>query len=133
QSWPQSCRTTCRCYAKSNLVAGVRLLCNTEGNIMVSVAVIFQSISDANRAVARLGAIGVEERNLNLLAPGPIDQETKELGEVPLGTSEQPGMGPALGGLVGGAIGVAGGLSIGSAVASLFIPGVGPVIAAGLA
>jgi hypothetical protein len=41
-------------------------------------------------------------------------------------------MGKAIGGWAGGALGVAGGMHIGAAAASLFVPGVGPVIAAGL-
>jgi hypothetical protein len=41
-------------------------------------------------------------------------------------------MGKALGATVGGALGVAGGAPLGAAIASFFIPGVGPIIAAGL-
>ncbi len=51
---------------------------------------------------------------------------------MPTTETAQPGMGKAGGGLVGGALGVAGGLHLGAAVASMFIPGVGPVLAAGL-
>jgi hypothetical protein len=46
---------------------------------------------------------------------------------IPTTDAEQPGIGGAIGSVVGGAAGTAGGL----AVASLALPGVGPVIAAG--
>ena len=51
---------------------------------------------------------------------------------MPTTETEQPGMGAALGGTVGGALGVAGGLHLGSALASLLVPGVGPVLAVGM-
>jgi hypothetical protein len=41
-------------------------------------------------------------------------------------------MGKAIGATVGGALGIAGGLELGAVAASLLIPGVGPVFAAGL-
>jgi hypothetical protein len=41
-------------------------------------------------------------------------------------------MGNALGGLVGGAMGAAGGMTLGAAAASLLVPGVGPIMAAGI-
>ena len=41
-------------------------------------------------------------------------------------------MGSAMGGAVGGALGVAGGMHIGATLASLLVPGVGPVLAAGV-
>lgn len=41
-------------------------------------------------------------------------------------------MGAAMGGTVGGAIGAGAGASLGAAVVSLFVPGVGPIVAAGI-
>jgi hypothetical protein len=41
-------------------------------------------------------------------------------------------MGAALGGTVGGAVGVAGGASLAAAATSFFVPGVGPVVVAGI-
>lgn len=41
-------------------------------------------------------------------------------------------MGAAMGGVVGGAVGAAGGFSLGAAVASLLVPGVGPILIGGL-
>lgn len=100
---------------------------------MVSVVGIFQSLQDAGHAVSRLRNIPIPEDRINLLSPGPPDQEQEELGQVPLSEAEQPGLGGGLGAVVGGALGLAGGMSAGTAIASLFIPGVGPIVAIGLA
>lgn len=100
---------------------------------MVSVVGIFPKLSEAAQAAARLRTIPIAEENINLLSPGPAGQEQAELGKVPLSEAEQPGMGAGLGGVVGAAIGVAGGMSAGTAIASLFIPGIGPIIAIGFA
>ena len=52
---------------------------------------------------------------------------------MPTSDAEQPGMGKAVGGVVGAAIGIAGGLELGAVAATMLIPGVGPVVAVGLA
>ena len=97
---------------------------------METVAGIFHSRADAGRAAANLRAAGVDKDRINLFMPGTSEEELEAT--VPTTETEQPGMGKALGGAVGGALGVAGGMEIGATVASLFVPGVGPVIAAGL-
>jgi hypothetical protein len=97
---------------------------------MRTVAGIFNSYRDARRAVDHLRSTGIPEDHINLLAPGTSAEELEET--VPTTETEQPGMGKALGGAVGGALGVAGGMHIGAAAASLFVPGVGPVLAAGI-
>ena len=97
---------------------------------MRTVAGIFNSYEDASRAVDNLRSIGISEDRINLLAPGASGEELDAA--VPTTETEQPGMGKALGGWAGGALGVAGGMHIGAAAASLFVPGVGPVIAAGI-
>ncbi|MGH9902002.1 MAG: hypothetical protein ACRD68_09350 [Pyrinomonadaceae bacterium] len=97
---------------------------------MRTVAGIFRSRTDAARAVESLRAMGLAEERISLLTPGTSDAELENA--VPTTETEQPGMGKALGGTVGGALGVAGGLHLGAAVASFFIPGVGPIMAAGL-
>jgi len=51
---------------------------------------------------------------------------------VPVSETEQPGVGKAIGGVVGAALGMAGGFELGVGITAL-IPGVGPVLAAGLA
>lgn len=97
---------------------------------MSTVAGIFKSRSDAERAAANLRAAGFADNNINLLSPGMADREVEAA--VPTTETEQPGMGGAMGGAVGGALGAAGGATIGAAAVSLFVPGVGPIIAAGL-
>jgi hypothetical protein len=97
---------------------------------MSTVAGIFRSRADAERAVDGLRSAGIANDHLNLLTPGTTDQELEA--SVPTTETEQPGMGSALGGTVGGAMGAAGGLTIGAAAASLLVPGVGPVLAAGI-
>jgi hypothetical protein len=96
---------------------------------MSTVAGIFNSAAEAERAVEGLRSAGLGEERVSLLTPGTSQEQ---LDEVPTTETEQPGMGTALGGAVGGALGVAGGLHLGAAAASLLVPGVGPVLAAGL-
>ena len=97
---------------------------------MSTVAGIFKSREAAERAVEHLRSTGISDERISLLAPGTSPEELDAV--VPTTETEQPGMGKALGGWAGGALGVAGGMHIGAAAASLFVPGVGPVIAAGL-
>jgi hypothetical protein len=94
---------------------------------METVAGIFRSRAEAEKAIQQLHLLGVPNDRLALLTPGMDDDQVEE--EVPTSDSEQPGMGKAMGGAVGGAMGVAGGASLGAAAASLLVPGVGPVIA----
>ncbi|HEX8720527.1 MAG TPA: hypothetical protein VF736_07855 [Pyrinomonadaceae bacterium] len=96
---------------------------------MSTVAGIFNSPAEAERAVEALRSAGFGDERVSLLTPGASQQQ---LEEVETTETEQPGMGSALGGAVGGALGVAGGLQLGAAAASLLVPGVGPVLAAGL-
>lgn len=97
---------------------------------MRTVAGIFKSREAATRAAEHLRSTGISDERISLLAPGTTAEELDAA--VPTTETEQPGMGKAIGGTVGGALGVAGGMHIGAAAASLFVPGVGPVIAAGL-
>jgi hypothetical protein len=91
---------------------------------MIFVAAIFASRDDAENAMKRLQSTGFGERDLIFLAPGS-SVETEAL---PTEEAEQPGMGKAIGSVVGGAVG----LASGAAIANLFLPGVGPIIAIGL-
>ena len=84
---------------------------------MNTVAGIFKTRSDAERAIENLRGIGLPDENLNLLAPGMSDNQVEA--SVPTSDTEQPGMGNALGGLVGGAMGAAGGMTLGAAAAYL--------------
>jgi hypothetical protein len=94
---------------------------------METVAGIFQSPEQAERAIQQIHSIGIRNDRIALLTPNTTMQAAERA--VPTADSEQPGMGKAMGGTVGGAIGVAGGASLGAAAASVLIPGVGPVIA----
>lgn len=95
---------------------------------METIVGIFDSRGAGERAVGALKTAGIAGDRITLLAPGSADQIT----DVRTTEAEQPGMGKALGATVGGALGVAGGAPLGAAIASFFIPGVGPIIAAGL-
>lgn len=97
---------------------------------MKTVAGIFNSRAEAERAIERLRSLGIAEDRLNLLTQGSSAEEIAD--EVPTTETEQPGMGQAMGTAVGGALGVAGGMHLGAVVATSLIPGVGPVLAIGM-
>lgn len=97
---------------------------------MSTVAAIFNSRAEAENGVSRLLESGVEDERISYLTPGSTHGELDE--EVRTTETEGSGTGTAIGGAVGGAIGAAGGLPLGAAVASLFVPGVGPILAAGI-
>ena len=90
---------------------------------------IFERRDDAARAAEQLRSLGIPDNNIDLLTPDASEQRREAVATT---ETEQPGMGKALGGVVGGAIGAASGMSLGAAAASLFIPGVGPIIATGI-
>jgi hypothetical protein len=96
---------------------------------MEPVVGIFKSRFDAFRAVDGVRALGVKQEKINILTPGSTD---REVAAVAVSETEQPGMGAAIGTLVGGSVGAAGGFSAGAALASLLVPGVGPILAGGL-
>src|SRR5512143_2050560 len=96
---------------------------------MESVVGIFKTRADAYRAAGYLKSAGIADKHLNVLMPGGSEEQLKA---VPTTETEAPGVGAAIGGVVGGALGAAGGLSLGAAAATLFVPGVGPIIAVGL-
>lgn len=97
---------------------------------MSTVAGIFKSRAEAERAVENLRSTGIANDHINLLTPGTTDEKVEA--SVPTTETEQPGMGSAMGGAVGGAMGAAGGMTIGATLASLLVPGVGPILAAGV-
>jgi hypothetical protein len=93
---------------------------------MGTIAGIFNSRKEAERAFSELRTeAGFRDEDIVLLAPG---SSAEELDAVPTDEGEQPGMGSAIGGVVGGAVG----LAAGSVVASIFLPGVGTILAIGL-
>ena len=91
---------------------------------------IFRSLADTERALAQLRSLGIGFDKISVLLPGTTSTEAEAI--VPTSDTESPGMGEALGGVVGGAIGAGVGATLGTAVASLLVPGVGPVLAAGI-
>ncbi len=95
---------------------------------MPTVAGVFRSREHAEHAVADLRETGL--RGINLLIPGG---STSQVEGVRTTETEQPGMGKAVGGVLGGAVGMAAGMELGAAAATILIPGVGPVLAVGLA
>jgi hypothetical protein len=96
---------------------------------MRPIAGVFHSLEDAHRGYAELRRAGFYPEDINLLAPGAPAEQVRQ---VPLSETEQPGVGKAIGGVVGAALGMAGGFELGVGVTAL-VPGVGPVLAAGLA
>jgi hypothetical protein len=96
---------------------------------MIAVVGIFTARASVERAIERLRALGIPQAQINCLFPGA---SSAELDSVPTTDAEQPGVGMAVGGVVGGATGAFGGL-VGAAIASAVVPGIGPVMAVGLA
>jgi hypothetical protein len=96
---------------------------------MRAVAGVFTSREVAYRAAAALSAGGFAQDQITVLCPGASESRVHSL---PVSETEQPGMGSALGGMLGAALGAAGGFELGVGVTAL-IPGVGPVLAAGIA
>jgi hypothetical protein len=96
---------------------------------MKSVVGIFTSRAAAESAAERLQRAGISSEQLNFLTPG---SSPAQLDAVPTTDAEQPGHAPVLGGVVGGAAGASSGI-LGAAVVSTLVPGVGPVMAIGLA
>jgi hypothetical protein len=91
---------------------------------MQTVVGVVRQYSEAERLVEALRDIEVPEGHISVLSPAA---SKAALRSVPTTEAEQPGIGKTIGSVVGGAAGAAGGL----AVASVALPGVGPVIAAG--
>jgi hypothetical protein len=95
---------------------------------MQSVGRIFASYRDGERAAERLHARGFSADHVTILAPGP----NPDVSAIVTDEGERSGVGATIGGVVGGAAGAAGGMQVVAAMAAGFIPGIGPVIAAGL-
>jgi hypothetical protein len=95
---------------------------------MQSVGGIFASYGDGERAAERLHARGFSADHVTILAPGA----QRDVSMIATDEGERSGVGATIGGVVGGAAGAAGGMQVIAAMAAGFIPGIGPVIAAGL-
>ncbi|HEU4836533.1 MAG TPA: hypothetical protein VFS90_19030 [Pyrinomonadaceae bacterium] len=97
---------------------------------MQAVTGLFKSHDEAENAVQQLKSLGIPDKRIGIVRPG-TPSERLEAG-VPITDTEEPGMGRAMGAAVGGAMGAAGGATAGLAVASLVIPGIGPLLAFGM-
>jgi hypothetical protein len=97
---------------------------------METIVGIFSQRQEAENAVKQLCALGLTHKHVNILTPEASDQE---INAVPTTQTEQPGMGKALGSVIGGGTGLFVGGATGSTAASLFVPGIGFIIAVGLA
>lgn len=91
---------------------------------------VFKSENNAETAVNQLRNLGIPDKRIGIVRPG-TRPERFEAG-VPVTDTEEPGMGRAMGAAVGGAMGAAGGATAGLAVASLVVPGIGPLLAFGM-
>jgi hypothetical protein len=96
---------------------------------MRAVAGVFHSRENAQCGLETLIRAGYSPENVSFLTPGSSEAE---IHSVPVSETEQPGVGKAIGGAVGAALGMAGGFELGVGI-SVLVPGVGPVLAAGLA
>jgi hypothetical protein len=97
---------------------------------MITVTGVFRLYRSAFDAAVALRRGGFSESQVNLLSPASSEAE---IHSIPTSDTEQPGVGGAIGGMLGGALGVAGGLELGMAAAVVLVPGVGPILAFGLA
>lgn len=96
---------------------------------MEGIVGVFRSRLDAENAVRDLRRMGQPESSIVFLTPESSEQD---LSRVPTTNAEEPGIGKTISSVVGGVIGTGAGLGLGSALASLFVPGVGPILAAGI-
>jgi len=92
---------------------------------MKTIAGVFQSREDAERAATQVRESCVTEDKVTVLTPG---SNPSELQSVPVVTAEQPGMGKA----IGAVLGASAGMTTGPLIAAAIIPGVGPITAIGL-
>jgi hypothetical protein len=91
---------------------------------------VFQSRADAEKAANQLRNLGLATEKIGLITPDSRPDGVER--GVPITDTEEPGMGRAMGAAVGGAMGAAGGATLGLAVATLAVPGIGPVLAFGM-
>ena len=92
---------------------------------MHTIAAIYTSRADAERAAAALETMGLAPSRISVLTPG---SDTRR---VPTDEGEAPGTGAAIGAVVGAATGASVGLPLGAAM-TFMVPGIGPVIALGV-
>jgi hypothetical protein len=96
---------------------------------MHTIVGIFRTRAAADQALNGVLKNGVPQQSIIFLTG---DQAQAEIASVPTTDAEPDGMGKTLGSYVGGIVGAGAGLYLGSALASLVVPGVGPILAAGI-
>src|SRR3954469_20576256 len=89
---------------------------------MATAVGIFQRRADAEQAARRLSEIGFQNNRVSILTP---DVSKAELDSLPATQGEEPGMVKALGAVTGSAMGLS--------AAAFFVPGIGPLLAVGMA
>ena len=93
---------------------------------MIPIVGVFNARSDAEVAARELRLSGISDQRFTILTP---DSSEKAMASVPTTGGEQPGMFKTLGAVAGGAAGA----GLGTGVVSLFLPGIGPILAIGMA
>ena len=96
---------------------------------MDTIVGVFGTRVAAAHALNGLLGNGVPQQSIIFLTG---DQSQAEIASVPTTDAESDGMGKTLGSYVGGIMGAGAGLYLGSALASMAVPGVGPILAAGI-
>ncbi|MBA3915938.1 MAG: hypothetical protein H0X25_19215 [Acidobacteriales bacterium] len=96
---------------------------------MESVVSVFDSRDKAQSAYESLVQHHIPQESIILLSG---QEDESKIDAVPTTDTERDGMGKTIGAFLGGVGGAGAGLGLGSAVASLLIPGVGPIIAIGI-
>jgi hypothetical protein len=89
---------------------------------MATAVGIFQKRADAEKAVQQLNQAGFRKDAVSILTS---DMTPSELQSLPATMGEEPGMVKALGAVTGGAMGLS--------AAAFFVPGLGPLLAIGMA
>jgi hypothetical protein len=96
---------------------------------MHTIVGIFRTRVAADQALNGLLKNGIPQQSIIFLTG---DRPQAEIASVPTTDAEPDGMGKTLGSYVGGIVGAGAGLYLGSVLASLVVPGVGPILAAGI-
>jgi hypothetical protein len=96
---------------------------------MNTVAGVFRNSAPAREAAIALRRAGFAQDQVNLLFP---ESPEEAIHAIATSETEEPGVGGAIGGVLGAALGMSAGFELGVAATAL-IPGVGPILAVGVA
>src|SRR4051812_34531065 len=96
---------------------------------MRSIVGIFASRALAEQAMSELPDVGVPQNSIIFMSG---ETGKGKLETVPTTDAESDGVRNALGAVVGGTVGAGAGMGVGAAVASMLVPGIGPIFAAGV-